>query len=491
MATSATAATSASDTLSSLASALTSKKSHRITLPRQSYPLDSPQGSREDLLNLYAEVHPSEDARTKMFLRSTPGLVEGPSFGAGPVRATEGLRSVLYAVSGTQAYRLTTAGGPIALGAVASALPNDLVTIAVGPNQVVFCTPPYAYVCNHTDASLTQITSDVFVHGVSSVAYLDGYFIFAELDSGIVRFSKLTDAGDFDAFAFASTEAMPDIVVRVIAHRGVLVIFGNDSIEFWQDVGATPVPFQRISGGVVYGGTISPATIASFNNTLGWLGRDLLVYQLASGFRAERISHYALEHDLLSYGDIRNARGCSINQDGHWCYVLTFPTPSKTWAYDAATQLWHRRTSPGGAGRWRANCAAHFGQTPMVGDYASGKLFFVSPETDTDDGVQIQRMAIFPPLNYEARRLFMSRLEIEMETGSLHTPDFVQLDWSDDGGANYSPVRTLNPARNTGDFRRRVYTTRLGSFRTRHLRLQALGAMTIYAADADMTAGSV
>ena len=39
-------------------------------------------------------------------------------------------------------------------------------------------------------------------------------------------------------------------------------------------------------------------------------------------------------------------------------------------------------------------------------------------------------------------------------------------------------------------YRKRVYTTRLGSFRNRVFRLTAYGAMSVYAIDCDITVGS-
>lgn len=469
------------DTLTSLSNALASRKSHRLALPRNSYPLDSPPGSQQDLLNLFAEFEPT-DARSSMFLRSTPGLIASTDFTAPSVTAIHDLHGFLYVLAGTRAFRLVVGNPPAILGTV---LDNPLSTIAVGPNQAVFCTPPNAYICDHSSGAISQITSSD-LPPVSSVTFLDGYFIFSEVDSGRFHTSKLTSGGDFDPFAFASVEAMPDVVVRVIAHRGMLLLFGHDSIEFWQDIGATPVAFQRISGGVVYGGTISPASIASFNGTLGWLGRDSIVYAL-NGFSAARISHSAMEQANVSYGDFQNARGCAYSQEGHWFYALTFPTPGKTWVYDASTELWHRRSSAsGGTDRWRANCAAMFGQVPVVGDFESGKIFFLQPDIGTDNGTQIPRMAVFPPLSYEGRRLFMNRLEIEMETGTYLTPDMVLLDWSDDG-YTFGPTRTLNPAANTGAYKTRVFTTRLGSFRRRTYRLRMPGNVTIYAADIDLS----
>jgi hypothetical protein len=76
-----------------------------------------------------------------------------------------------------------------------------------------------------------------------------------------------------------------------------------------------------------------------------------------------------------------------------------------------------------------------------------------------------------------------------MEVGTVHSPDTVVLEWSDDGGITYTGSRTMTVGA-SGNYRKRVYTTRLGSFRDRVFRLTSQQAMSIYAIDADITAGA-
>ena len=83
-----------------------------------------------------------------------------------------------------------------------------------------------------------------------------------------------------------------------------------------------------------------------------------------------------------------------------------------------------------------------------------------------------------------------SRLEIEMEVGGSYSPGDIVLDWSDDGGVTFTGgPRTMNVG-STLETRKRVYATRLGSFRNRVFRVAATHAFTIFAVDADITAGN-
>jgi len=107
-----------------------------------------------------------------------------------------------------------------------------------------------------------------------------------------------------------------------------------------------------------------------------------------------------------------------------------------------------------------------------------------------DNGVPIMRHAILPPDWAGTRRAFCSRLEVEMESGGDLSPGDVTLDWSDDGGRTWTGgPRTMSAGAPT-EFRKRVYTTRLGSFRQRMFRLTTHGHCCFYAADADIQLGA-
>ena len=74
-----------------------------------------------------------------------------------------------------------------------------------------------------------------------------------------------------------------------------------------------------------------------------------------------------------------------------------------------------------------------------------------------------------------------------MGTGGDPT-DNLTLDWSDDGGHAFSGgPRPLSAGSSP---RKRVFTTRLGSFRQRAFRLSTTGKPVIYAIDADISPGA-
>lgn len=488
---------SGSTDLAALTTALAPKTGmQRIPLPTASYQHDSPPLMFARLLNLYAEDQP-DNARSKFALISTPGLRPFIQIGTGPIRAINGdSPGLYYLVSGTRFYRAKNVGtgGPLVvddlgeIGTPSAALPwpSQIYTIAVSVTGCVVCVPPNAFTCTHSGA-LNQL-GGTFPGNVSSVAELDGYFVFTEtVDTAEFFICGLLDPTNYNALDFAHVESQSQRVGRVLAHRGDLWMMGEANIEVWYNSGDADFPFRRRPGGVIPVSLGGPGNPAIADGSVFWIGQDGIVYR-SVGYQAKRISTYGVEQVIRYTEGGPQAIGYSYSQGGHIFYCITFG--ARTLCYDAATQQWHdRSSSTDGSAAWRPSCSSWFTDIPIFGDSLSGLLFLGDQSIGSENGVQVIRQAVFPPIYAQTRRAFCSRLEIEMQSGGPTPTGDVVLDWSNDGGFSFWPPRALN-AGTAIQTRKRVFTTRLGSFRQRVFRLTMQQRATIYAADADLTAGA-
>lgn len=453
----------------------------RIPFAKHSYQLDSLPASAQRLVNLYAEAMPP-GGRSEVLVRHVPGLANFGSCGAGPLRAGELLGNFGYVVSGLQVYRVSQSGSTLLIGNVSNGLP---VTMAASARQIVIVCPPRAFVLE-ADA-IAEITDPDFP-GASSVAYQGGVFVFTKPDSDEYFISDILNAVDYDALDFASAEAVPDKLLRVVESHQELWLFCTSSIEVHHNTGNADFPFEPQSGGVLEVGTIAPSSPAKFDNTLAWLGSDLIVYR-ANGYQLARISTHAIEREIAQFTNPADAIGIGVNYQGHDQYALTFPAHNRTFVYDAATQLWHERASAtGGLGRWRANMSLRLGRHMLIGDQQSGQLFRLDQTVPTEGGTNLTAIATLPPLWADTHRAVMHRLEVEAEVGGNAAEMNLSLDYSDDGGFAYSTPQ----ARSMGapdDRRRRIFWSRLGNFRQRVLRFTATpGAkLALYGADVEAT----
>jgi hypothetical protein len=495
-----------SGALATLQAALTPKTGmQRIPFPLESYEHPSLPLTAKRLVNVMAEKQPA-DARTTAALVSTPGLVPYITVGSGPILAmNDDVPGFIYVVSGTEAFRVSfdIAGSPTVEGignvgtADAGTSPwNSFVTIAAGPTAVVVCSAPRAYTCGHLPGTLLNGITDPDFPGATSVCYVDGYFAFSSLgDTAQWFISRLLDPGNFDALDFVFSDAMPNAIRRVVAHRGQVWTVGESGFEIWYDAGSSGLettpgtsffPFRRVAGGVINSGTGSPMSVCRADNSVWWVGLDGIVYR-TNGYNQVRVSTHAIE--VIIGGNTVSLWGVTHSYRGHWCYCLTTLNDARTLVYDMSTGVWHERsTSTDGNGPWATTVAATDNNSlHLFGDRASGQLYTLGMQA-TDAGVTVIRQATLPPLWANTRRAFCSRVEIEMEVGGTATPGAVLLEWSDDGSRTWGPSRTMS-AGLPAELRHRVFATRLGSFRQRTFRITSHGLSRYYAVDADIAPG--
>lgn len=472
----------------------------RIPFPLESYSHPSVPLSAKRLINLYAEQEPA-DARTAAALVSTPGTRLFRTVGTGPIKAlNDDMPNRIYIVSGTRFYRLyVDTGGSVIVDDLGEiGIPDDpgvapygaraSPTIASGPTAAVVVVAPRAYTCTHEPgAPINQLGGTFPVEGASSVAFLDGYYGFTTYGNSAQWFiSGLLDPTDYDALDFVHSDAMPNVMRRIISHRGQFWTIGEAGIEVWYDAGNADFPFRRAPGGVISIGTASPMTVCSLDGSVWWLGIDGVVYR-SRNYQAERVSTHAIEEFLADF-PVGHAATAYV-RDGHSFYCLT--RGNRTFCYDVATKVWHERSSSlDGEAPWLiGTCAVTANSFQLFGDRTNGNIYRLDNAKTTEDEAPVIRRAALPPLWAGTNRAFCARLEIEMEVGTNLSNGPVLLEWSDDGGHTWTGQRTLASGP-LGGFRKRMFTTRLGSFRQRVFRIaMTQGAPTFYAVAADIAAG--
>lgn len=435
----------------------------------QSYQSRSLDLSAQRLVNLYAESAPA-DAKAPVSVFGSPGIRTFATAGVGPIRGMHVMGSVLYVVSGTALYSVTAAAVATNLGSIAGV---GRVSMADNGTQLCIVNGAQGYIYT-TSGGLVQITDPDF-QAADTVTYQDGYFIFSRAGTGQFFISALNDGTAYSATDFATAEGNPDNLVAVKSNHRELCLLGEKTMEFWFNSGDT-FPFDRISGSFQERGCAAAHSVADEDNTLFWLADDLTVRR-AEGYRPVRISTHAMEDAIEKYTNVSEAFGFFYTIGGHKLYHLTFPNQA-TWVYDIATGMWHERESFG-LSHWRANSYASVYGTHLVGDTESGTIGELDLDEFQEYGSTMQGIATSAPIakaSSDKRRLFMSRFELDIEsgvgltTGQGSDPQ-VELDWSDDGGHTWSNRKPWRSMGALGKRRTRLIWRRMGSFRERVLRV--------------------
>src|SRR5262249_41515798 len=145
------------------------------------------------------------------------------------------------------------------------------------------------------------------VDGVSG-GFLDGYFVVNRVrrpdlpqadDPGRqFNLSGLNDGTEWNPLMFAVKEGRSDYISSVLCDHEQLILFGTESTEIWQNVGAPDFPFQRIAGAFIQDGSAAIYAPCSVGPTFMWLGGgpdgQTRAYR-ADGLQPVRISTHAQE----------------------------------------------------------------------------------------------------------------------------------------------------------------------------------------------------
>lgn len=407
------------------------------------------------LVNWYAEQQPA-DAASPIVLMPTPGLKSWATIGNGPIKAMVKHGDLLYVVSDTTLYSVSSSGVATTIGTIVD---TARVSMASSGSEIFIATGSTGYTYS-TTSGLVAITAAGYPSGDVAI-FQDGYFITNVPDTGQFMWSAIYDGQTWDALDFATAEMHPDKLVSIISDHRELWLFGEKTTEIWINTGA---PFARQTP--IETGCNARWSVAKTHNTIFWLGDDLLVYR-ADGYVPTPISDDGLSNEIAGYSVTSDATGFVYTWEGHIFYMLVFPTEGKVWAYDLKTGAWHERETYGSS-RYRANVYIDIYGKHLVGDYANGAIYELDGDTYTDNGATIRRIATSPPLKKDV----WGALQIEFEHGvglsnGQGSDPTVALRWSDDA-KTWSNVHNRQTGK-IGEYLTRAVWRRLGQPKRRVL----------------------
>lgn len=223
---------------------------------------------------------------------------------------------------------------------------------------------------------------------VSDAEYINGYFILT--CRGSQRWYYLAP-GDVnpDPLSFFACETSADFLIGVKRLVDELWFFGQDSIEIWQMTGDLNSPFSLVPGRLYGKGCASRDSICELDNTLFWIGADLIVYRADT--TPLRISTHTIEERLkiaaavsTTVNGFDNIGAWACMYLGHALYIATIGTEG-TFVGDIENQNWAHFKSYNQE-TWRAWVGTQAdGNQILTGDSSSGRLWLFDNSRNTDD----------------------------------------------------------------------------------------------------------
>lgn len=445
--------------------------------------------SAQRRLNCFYDIRKDGDKDTAI-LRGTPGSVLFTKLPTFPIRGWHVVNNLLYVVSGSVFYSVTSAGVYTVLGT----LTNSTSTVSMADNGVqlmmvdglsssayiyTLVTGVYNQTSLNTAGSFGKVTADANLPiGASAIAFLDGWFIVNRPNtrqfyvSGIYDGSLWTSSGGLPIYG--TKENSSDVLLAVDVLNGALVLWGTNSIEFWQDVGSTPLPFQRITGTTQTWGLAAVNSRAFLSNTMIFLGQNPqggVQVMMLNGNVPQRVSNSDVENIFSSFATSADAQALTYIVDGHPMYQLSFPGAGRSFLYDALTGLWSEvQTGLALRARHYGNLGVAFNSDNFISDYSSGNIYQLRTDSYTDNGAAVKRQVTSRHINLEGNKFSISELYIDLETGvgatSAQGADpQIMLQISRDEGRTFGPEKWVSMGKLGQYLSPRAIWRRLGSAR--------------------------
>lgn len=442
-----------------------------------SYNLRCRKADVQRSVNLFPAIVESGNGKAPAILQSIPGLTLFADLGAEVRGLKVGKGGRLYGIGGTVLNEISAYGGVTARGTLLTA--TGPVGMEQNLNQMIVTDGANGYVSAFATNIFTQITTDGWL-GSRKVSVLDGFAIFVKPDSQEFFISAIDDATTIDILDYASAEGSPDNIVAQIVDHGQLMLFGESSVEIWDNTGATDFPFARNNGARIETGCSAPFSICKLDNTVYWLGQDDrgggIVWKL-NGYTPVRVSTQAIEEAIQSAPDLSSAAAYAYQEDGHSFYCLNVPGLSTTWCFDVAAGVWHERAElvDGEYTQHRGTCHAYAYGQHLIGA-PDGKIYAYDPTVNNNAGDILVRDRISPHQalpTYDYQGFNSLQVDCVVGTGLADgSAPSLQMRYSNDGGNAWGNWRTASMGA-IGQRLTRAIFRRLGTARDRvwHIRM--------------------
>jgi len=264
-------------------------------------------------------------------------------------------------------------------------------------------------------------SSDGAFNAANTVDIVDNYFVYNKPGSQEWAASNPLSPVT-NPLSFSSKDGAPDNLVSLIVDHREVYLLGEASSEVWVDVGSFPFPFQRIPGTSTQHGIAAKFSMSRVGNSFAYVSRNIrgqAQIMMMNGYIPQRISTHAVENTLTDQY-IDDAVAWTYQLEGHEVYVVSFPTLDLTWAYDVASEMWHKWLWVDNNNiyhRHRGNCASLFQGLVLVGDHSNGQIYQLDTSNYTDNGQNIRRLRRAPHLVTDLQRQYLEELQIQFQPG--------------------------------------------------------------------------
>jgi hypothetical protein len=364
-------------------------------------------------LNIYAEATDEK----KLAFYGTPGTTLRVSFGDTPVRGWIAVGDLYYVVHRGTFYSVNNAGTKTAIGSALSTT-SGRVGMAYDGSVILITTGTNGYTYTVATNTLALVSDSDYPDAANTCTWLGGWFV---VDDGVSDSFYISENGvDWNALDFATAESNPDGLVRVFSDNGEIILGGEQTIEFWGDIGAADFPFAAVKGATVEFGIAARWSMVKFNSGVAALMKPKMgqvQVMFIQGYTPRVLSSPEMDSIINGYATVSDATFYAYMLGGHPMLQCNFPSAGKSWLYDALTNMWSPLEYGLNGGRHRGEIHLDFLNKPIIADYENGNIYELDPDVFTDNGTAIAREIVGRHFFVNNDRIICDELFLDMEVG--------------------------------------------------------------------------
>lgn len=370
------------------------------------------------------------------YLRTAEGVA---LFGATPGRERGGINwnGTLYRACGANLCAIDATGTATVLGAIGDNGLDAVFSFSFDRLAIASAGVLYYY---QPSSGVTSVT-DPDIGAVNYVQWIDGYF--AVTDGVTVAVTELNDPYAVNPLKYGSAEESPDAIVALLRINGQLVAVGQLTNEFFQNIGGSLFPFQRITNALIERGAVGAYAVALYNQTFAFVGNGINeaagVYLAAPGGTV-KISTREVDTLLAEVGAAILAGVRVETRVDKAMQLLYVHLPTQSLVYDISATaifgvpIWFRLTS-GADGLLPYRCRNFIRAYDkwICGDLQAQQTGQLTNATTTQFGARVpwQFDTVFT-FNQGMGALF-HQVELAHKPGASGSDAVIWHQWSDDG----------------------------------------------------------
>jgi hypothetical protein len=311
--------------------------------------------------------------------------------------------------------------------------------------EIGICDKKNIYIFNYRNNTFQKANLEAgFIPGY--ICFQNTYFIAPNLADGTWRLSDNNNGLSWpaDAAHIGEFQTKPDMPVGAVRFPGkgnLLLVFGSTVTEPWYDLGYQLFPYQKNTFENFDFGCLNPATIASNDDIVVWLGANEKsgpVIMMSNGGEPQQISTDGINFKFANLTNPSNSYGFLFKQDGHSIYQITFPDDNLTYIYDFETNKFFTLCDQY-MNAHIAKRVVFFNNSYYFVSFVDGNLYEMNSKYTTYDGAEIPRIRVCKNIRLPDSSLFVvSNITYLIEQGNAKNIQRIDLSVSSDGGESFS-----------------------------------------------------